>query len=119
MDTPVDSGFPLICPPWRWAPRRHDARLSPMTAEPSERRTVGRRMQLAARRLAVTIIGGAVLTAGLVMIVTPHLVRPMRKDARFPPLPGAETDDYDPGYTEWLLGEDGDLDEPSAFGFSR
>lgn len=55
----------------------------------------------------------------LVMIVTPHLVRPMRKDARFPPLPGAETDDYDPGYTEWLLGEDGDLDEPSAFGFSR
>ena len=53
------------------------------------------------------------------MIVTPHLVRPMRKDARFPPLPGAETDDYDPGYTEWLLGEDGDLDEPSAFGFSR
>lgn len=42
-----------------------------MTAEPSERRTVGRRMQLAARRLVVTVIGGAVLTAGLVMIVTP------------------------------------------------
>ncbi|WP_205712217.1 PGPGW domain-containing protein [Euzebya rosea] len=41
-----------------------------MTAEPS-RRTVGRRMQLAARRVAVTVVGGVVLAAGLVMLVTP------------------------------------------------
>lgn len=55
----------------------------------------------------------------LVMIVTPHLVRPMRKEARFPALPGADTEAYDPGYAEWLFTEDGDLDDDPLIGFSR
>ena len=55
----------------------------------------------------------------LVMVVTPHLVRPMRPEARTPPLPGAETDDYRPGFTRFSLTESGNFENSDAFGFSR
>lgn len=55
----------------------------------------------------------------LVMVVTPHLVRPMRAEARTPPLPGAETESYRPGFTEFSLTESGNFENGDAFGFSR
>lgn len=56
----------------------------------------------------------------LVMIVTPHLVRPLAREAKLPPLPGAKYDAYKPGFGKLILGESGDFDESSStFGFSR
>ena len=53
----------------------------------------------------------------LVMIVTPHLVRPLTKGAKLPPLPGARFDRYDPNMAETLLLERGNFRQPT--GFSR
>lgn len=55
----------------------------------------------------------------LIMVVTPHLVRPMRPEAPYPPLPGAGTESYDPDFATWMFTEDGDLEQQSLFGFSR
>ena len=51
----------------------------------------------------------------LVMVVTPHLVRPLARDAKLPRLPGAKYDNYDPNFAQTLLFESGDFD----VGFSR
>lgn len=53
----------------------------------------------------------------LVMVVTPHLVRPLAAGAKLPPLPGARFDKYDPSSAELLLLERGRFREPT--GFSR
>jgi pilus assembly protein CpaC len=36
----------------------------------------------------------------LLMVVTPHLVRPIARNAALPPLPGADVHDYKPSFTE-------------------
>lgn len=46
----------------------------------------------------------------LLMIVTPHLVRPLAADARLPELPGERLRQYDPNAFELLLFENGDFD---------
>lgn len=51
----------------------------------------------------------------LIMVVTPHLVRPMARGTRLPKLPGAKYDQYDPNFAETMLLETGDFDT----GFSR
>jgi pilus assembly protein CpaC len=56
----------------------------------------------------------------LMMIITPHLVRPFAKDAKLPALPGEEIKDYDPGYLRFLFLENGKFATPAAdSGFSR
>jgi len=54
----------------------------------------------------------------LMMIVTPHLVRPFAKQAKLPALPGAEIKDYDPGFLRFLFLENGRLSSTDS-GFSR
>lgn len=51
----------------------------------------------------------------LIMIVTPHLVRPIARGARLPALPGSKYDNYDPNFAETMLLETGEFDT----GFSR
>ena len=51
----------------------------------------------------------------LIMVVTPHLVRPLARGARLPKLPGAEYDGYRPGVARNIFLENGDFDA----GFSR
>ena len=53
----------------------------------------------------------------LVMVVTPRLVRPLSREAKLPPLPGAAYDRYDPNMAETLLLERGRFRQPT--GFSR
>jgi len=54
----------------------------------------------------------------LVMVVTPHLVRPLSAGSPRPLLPGAETDHYRPGFGQLMFGETGRFDQ-SQFGFSK
>lgn len=49
----------------------------------------------------------------LIMVVTPHLVRPLSRDAPQPELPGARMDHYDANFAHTLFMETGD------FGYSR
>ena len=51
----------------------------------------------------------------LIMVVTPRIVRPFAAGAKLPPLPGAQYDDYRPGFDDTLLRETGEFD---ATGFS-
>lgn len=51
----------------------------------------------------------------LVMVVTPHLVRPLAREARLPGLPGAKYDNYDPNFAQTYFLESGDFDT----GFSK
>ena len=51
----------------------------------------------------------------LIMVVTPHLVRPLAREARLPPLPGARYDKYDPNFAETFFLERGDFET----GFSK
>lgn len=51
----------------------------------------------------------------LIMVVTPHLVRPLARDAALPKLPGAEYDTYKPSAARSIFLESGDFDS----GFSR
>ncbi len=53
----------------------------------------------------------------LVMVVTPHLVDPLRRGAELPAMPGARYDNYNPGNAHVILNERGDFD-PEATGFS-
>ncbi|XSG85589.1 MAG: type II and III secretion system protein family protein [Methylohalobius sp. ZOD2] len=56
----------------------------------------------------------------LIMVVTPHLVRPLAKEAPRPPLPGERFRAYDPDFFETFFQETGDFfDNPPATGFSR
>lgn len=56
----------------------------------------------------------------LIMIVTPHLVRPLAREAKLPPLPGQRYDDYKPGFGKIILEETGEFDTgTNAYGFSK
>ncbi|TDU24246.1 pilus assembly protein CpaC [Panacagrimonas perspica] len=56
----------------------------------------------------------------LIMIVTPHLVKPLARGAKLPALPGEKYDEYRPGFGKLIFGEKGDFDESSGtFGFSK
>lgn len=55
----------------------------------------------------------------LLMIVTPHLVRPFARNAKLPQLPGEELRQYDPGYLHMLMLETGRFRQPDDSGFSR
>lgn len=54
----------------------------------------------------------------LVMVVTPHLVRPIGRNADLPRLPGADADAYSPRFDQFIFQERGNYDQ-SSFGFSR
>jgi pilus assembly protein CpaC len=54
----------------------------------------------------------------LMMIITPHLVRPFAKSAQLPALPGEEVKEYDPGYLRFLFMEAGKFTAADS-GFSR
>jgi len=54
----------------------------------------------------------------LVMVVTPHLVRPLTRGGPRPPLPGAALDNYRPGFGQLMFEETGKFDQ-SQFGFSK
>ncbi|MGQ0502705.1 MAG: type II and III secretion system protein family protein [Panacagrimonas sp.] len=54
----------------------------------------------------------------LIMVVTPHLVRPLARTAALPPLPGQKYDDYRPGFGHLIFGEKGDF-EMTESGFSK
>lgn len=49
----------------------------------------------------------------LIMVVTPHLVRPLTRDAQLPELPGAQMDHYDANFAHTMFMETGD------FGYSH
>jgi pilus assembly protein CpaC len=49
----------------------------------------------------------------LIMVVTPHLVRPLTRDAQLPELPGAQMDHYDANFAHTMFFENGD------FGYSH
>ena len=51
----------------------------------------------------------------LVMVVTPHLVRPLSREARLPPLPGETYNNYDPNFAQAFFLENGDYET----GFSK
>lgn len=59
----------------------------------------------------------------LLMIVTPHLVQALAKDATLPALPGEHYRHYAPGFAEFFFMEDGqfgtDKPVPTSSGFSR
>lgn len=56
----------------------------------------------------------------LIMVVTPHLVRPMSKDAPLPELPGASLDQYNPSFAHTMFMESGKFGQSkSDQGFSR
>jgi pilus assembly protein CpaC len=54
----------------------------------------------------------------MLMIITPHLVRPFAKEAKLPNLPGEALKDFDPGYLRFLFLENGKFTQPDS-GFSR
>ena len=54
----------------------------------------------------------------LIMIVTPHLVRPIAREAKLPPLPGQKLDGYRPGFGGLILEETGEFDT-DAYGFTN
>lgn len=54
----------------------------------------------------------------LVMVVSPTLVKPFKRGAQLPALPGSELDEYNPSSGELILYEDGSFDE-NNYGFSR
>jgi pilus assembly protein CpaC len=54
----------------------------------------------------------------LIMIVTPHLVRPLARNAPQPELPGAATDQYKPDFAHVMFMETGDFGQ-NDHGYSR
>ncbi len=55
----------------------------------------------------------------LIMVVTPHLVRPMAKDAPLPELPGAALDQYRPSFAHTMFMETGKFGQGDDQGYSR
>jgi len=55
----------------------------------------------------------------LIMIVTPHLVRPIAKGAPLPPLPGESTDRYRPNFAETMFLETGNFGQTNESGYSK
>jgi pilus assembly protein CpaC len=54
----------------------------------------------------------------LIMVVTPHLVRPLAKGAAQPPLPGSRYDEYRPGAASFIFLENGNYNSTPS-GYSR
>jgi pilus assembly protein CpaC len=52
----------------------------------------------------------------LLMVVTPHLVKPLKKNVSLPEEPGLSLRNYDPGFTEFYFMENGNFDR--RWGFS-
>lgn len=55
----------------------------------------------------------------LIMVVTPHLVRPMGKDAPLPELPGAAYDQYRPSFAHTMFMENGKFGQDNDQGYSH
>lgn len=55
----------------------------------------------------------------LLMVVTPHLVRPLAVNAKLPPLPGANLRDYSPGAGEYFLKSQTTPYPVTPIGFTR
>ncbi|WP_036515953.1 type II and III secretion system protein family protein [Nevskia soli] len=56
----------------------------------------------------------------LIMVVTPHLVRPMVKDAPLPELPGTSLEQYNPSFAHTMFMETGKFGQPDTIqGYSR
>lgn len=55
----------------------------------------------------------------LIMVITPHLVRPIAKGAQLPPMPGASTDRYRPNFAETMFLESGDFGQNADTGYSK
>ncbi|KAF1052684.1 MAG: Type II secretion system protein D [Stenotrophomonas maltophilia] len=55
----------------------------------------------------------------LLMVVTPHLVRPLAANATLPKMPGEGLRKYDPGFSEYYFLEDGRYDARNASGLSE
>ncbi|WP_245619751.1 type II and III secretion system protein family protein [Methylomicrobium agile] len=57
----------------------------------------------------------------LIMVVTPHLVQPLAKDAPLPPMPGERFRQYDPNFFHTFFKEKGDFrtTSPVQSGFSK
>lgn len=54
----------------------------------------------------------------LIMIVTPHLVAPLAREAQLPPIPGNQYDRFRPGFAGLTLEETGDFNT-DAYGFTK
>jgi pilus assembly protein CpaC len=54
----------------------------------------------------------------LIMVVTPHLVRPLSRNAKLPQLPGAQIQNYRPNFAETMFLERGDFGQSDS-GYSR
>lgn len=55
----------------------------------------------------------------LIMVVTPHLVHPLRRDAALPPLPGQSIQDYHPSFARTMFLETGKFGQSDDSGYSR
>jgi pilus assembly protein CpaC len=55
----------------------------------------------------------------LIMVITPHLVRPIARGAQLPALPGAGTDRYRPNFAETMFLESGDFGQADDTGYSK
>ena len=55
----------------------------------------------------------------LIMVVTPHLVRPLGRGTALPALPGEATDRYRPNFAETMFLESGDFGQSSDSGYSK
>lgn len=55
----------------------------------------------------------------LVMVITPHLVRPIAKGTALPPLPGEGTDRYRLNFAETMFLETGDFGQDADTGYSK
>ncbi len=55
----------------------------------------------------------------LIMVITPHLVRPIAKGSQLPPVPGESTDRYRPNFAETMFLESGDFGQAADTGYSK
>ena len=55
----------------------------------------------------------------LIMIITPHLVRPLARGTQLPALPGAALDKYRPNFAETMFLETGDFGQDAETGYSK
>ena len=55
----------------------------------------------------------------LMMVVTPHLVKPLAKDAKLPPLPGEVYRRYNPNFFELIFLNQEPDELPAGIGFSE
>ncbi|MDB5986993.1 MAG: type and secretion system protein family protein [Nevskia sp.] len=55
----------------------------------------------------------------LIMVVTPHLVHPLRRDDQLPQLPGQTIEDYHPSFARTMFLETGKFGQSDDSGYSR